>query len=293
MRNQGFSPSRDRHQPSVAEDTVANRAGELGRPGSPCSFLDLFSGIGGFALGLERAGHRTAAFCEISPKCRHLLAHHWPEVPIYDDVQTLTAERLAADGVAVDAIAAGFPCQDLSLNGYGAGLDGARSGLFWQIVRLVGELIEADRRPRVVVLENVSAITDRGLGDVLRALASLGYDVWWDCARASNFGAPQLRDRFWCVAYPAGSEAGEQVARNCHREFEAARAEQASPTGRGPGVLGGANWNPEPRIRRVVDGLSANVDRVSVLGNAVVPEIPYRLGRAILAANQKDQAHVE
>src|SRR5512146_3529417 len=74
--------------------------------------LDLFSGIGGFSLGLERTGgFETVAFCEIAPKCRHLLAHHWPGVPIYDDICALTAERLAADGVAVDAICGGFPCQ--------------------------------------------------------------------------------------------------------------------------------------------------------------------------------------
>ncbi len=247
--------------------------------------LSLFAGIGGFDLGLERTGgFKTVAFCEIDPFCQRVLAKHWPEVPCYDDVRALTAERLAADGIAVDVICGGFPCQDVSLNGRGAGLEGARSGLFFEIERLVRELIEAGSRPAYLVLENVSALVDRGLGEVLRALAALGYDVWWDCARAANFGAPQLRDRFWCVAYPAGSEAGQQVARNCHGLFEAARADQASQAGRGAGVLGGQNWHPQPAVRRVVDGVSANVDRVAALGNAVVPQIPELIGRAILAS---------
>lgn len=241
--------------------------------------LDLFSGIGGFSLGLERSGgFETVAFCEIDPFCRRVLAKHWPEVPCYDDVRTLTADRLAADGVGpIDAICGGFPCQDISLNGLGAGIEGARSGLWGQYARLVREL-----RPAFVIVENVSALIDRGLGGVLGDLAALGYDAWWDCARASNFGATQLRDRFWGVAYASGSAAGQQVARNCHREFEAARANQASPAGRGSGVLGGPDWHPEPVVCRVVDGVSANVDRIAALGNAVVPQIPELIGRAII-----------
>jgi hypothetical protein len=89
--------------------------------------LDLFSGIGGFSLGLERAGMRTVAFCEIDPFCRRVLSIHWPGVPCYDDIRTLTAERLAADGIVVDAICGGFPCQDISSAGKGAGIEGSRS----------------------------------------------------------------------------------------------------------------------------------------------------------------------
>ena len=93
--------------------------------------LDLFSGIGGFSLGLERSGaFKTVAFCEIEPYCRRVLAKHWPEAPCYDDVRTLTADRLAADGIAIDAICGGFPCQNISYAGDGAGLRGDRSGLW-------------------------------------------------------------------------------------------------------------------------------------------------------------------
>ncbi len=92
--------------------------------------LDLFSGIGGFSLGLERAGMRTVAFCEIEEYPRQVLAKHWPNVPIYDDVRTLDADTLRRDGIAVDVICGGFPCQDVSFAGKRAGLEGARSGLW-------------------------------------------------------------------------------------------------------------------------------------------------------------------
>jgi DNA (cytosine-5)-methyltransferase 1 len=98
--------------------------------------LDLFSGIGGFSLGLERTGgFETVAFCEIEPFCRKVLAKHWPNVRQYHDVRTLTADTLRRDGLAVDVICGGFPCQDISLAGKGAGLDGERSGLWSEYAR--------------------------------------------------------------------------------------------------------------------------------------------------------------
>ena len=104
--------------------------------------LDLFSGIGGFSLGLERTGgFETVAFCEIEPFPRRVLAKHWPEVPCYHDVTKLTGDILARDGIAVDVITGGFPCQDLSVAGKQAGIGkGTRSGLWSEIVRLIGEL---------------------------------------------------------------------------------------------------------------------------------------------------------
>ena len=116
--------------------------------------LDLFSGIGGFSLGLERTGgFETVAFCEIEPFPRKVLAKHWPEVPCYEDVRTLTADALARDGITkIDVITGGFPCQDLSVAGKRAGLgEGTRSGLWSEIVRLIGEL-----RPGYLIVENVA-----------------------------------------------------------------------------------------------------------------------------------------
>jgi DNA (cytosine-5)-methyltransferase 1 len=173
--------------------------------------LDLFSGIGGFSLGLERTGgFETVAFCEIEEFPRRVLAKHWPNVPRYRDVRELTADRLAADGIAVDVICGGFPCQDISTAGKGAGLAGERSGLWSEIARLVGELA-----PQFVIVENVSALLSRGLGDVLGDLASVGYDAEWHCIPASAIGAPHRRDRVWIVAHPQsfghrqGREAGD------------------------------------------------------------------------------------
>jgi DNA (cytosine-5)-methyltransferase 1 len=166
---------------------------------SKLRLLDLFSGIGGFSLGLERSGgFETVAFCEIEDFPRRVLAKHWPKVPCYHDIRELTADRLAADGIAVDAICGGFPCQDISNAGKQAGIEGERSGLWSEYARLIGEL-----RPRVVFVENVSALLGRGLDRVLGDLAALGYDAWWDCIPASAVGAPHQRDRLWLIAYTA------------------------------------------------------------------------------------------
>jgi DNA (cytosine-5)-methyltransferase 1 len=160
--------------------------------------LDLFSGIGGFSLGLERTGgFETVAFCEIEKYPRAILAQHWPSVRIYENVKTLTSEQLAADGIVPDVICGGFPCQDISLAGKGAGLEGERSGLWFEYHRLIKEI-----RPSWVIAENVSALRSRGLDDVLRSLAEIGYDAEWHCIPASAVGAPHRRDRIWIVAYP-------------------------------------------------------------------------------------------
>ena len=158
--------------------------------------LDLFSGIGGFSLGLERAGMRTVAFCEIEPYCRAVLAKHWPGVPCFPDIRGIDSYELGRLG-GIDLICGGFPCQDISLAGKGAGLAGERSGLWSEYARLIGLA-----RPRYVVVENVSALLSRGLDSVLGDLAAIGYDAEWHCVPASYVGAPHRRDRVWIVAYP-------------------------------------------------------------------------------------------
>lgn len=159
--------------------------------------LDLFSGIGGFSLGLERTGgFETVAFCEIEDYPRRVLAKHWPNVFIYDDVRTLTADALARDGIAVDVICGGFPCQDISFAGKRAGLQGQRSGLWSEYARLIGEL-----RPRYVIVENVPGLLNLGMGTVLGDLSALGYDATWDCIPAAAVGAPHRRDRVWIVGH--------------------------------------------------------------------------------------------
>lgn len=156
--------------------------------------LDLFSGIGGFSLGLERTGgFETVAFCDSDKKTHLVLKKHWPNVPIFDDVSTLKGTDLGT----VDIITGGFPCQDLSVAGKGAGLAGARSGLWWQFHRLIEET-----QPKYIIAENVAVLRSRGLDEVLRSLDSIGYDAEWHCIPASAVGAPHQRDRIWIVAHP-------------------------------------------------------------------------------------------
>ena len=237
--------------------------------------LDLFSGVGGFSLGLERTGgFETVAFCEIEPFPRKVLAKHWPKVPIYGDVRTLTA----GDVGTVDVITAGFPCQDISLSGRGEGITGARSGLWSEVARLVGEL-----RPSFVILENSPALLVRGFGVVLSDMAALGYDAQWHCIPAAYAGAAHLRDRIWIVAYPM--QIGGVSATVGHLDwtllYQAEWPEIADATG------GHVAWAPEPSVARVANGLPNIVVRRSALGNAVVPKIPELIGHAILAAVAK------
>lgn len=156
-------------------------------------FGSLFCGIGGFDLGLERAGMQCAWQVEIDPYAQKVLAKHWPEVRRHADVCTFPPEE---GDWEVDVICGGFPCQDISYAGKGAGLTGARSGLWYEFARIIGQL-----RPRYVIVENVSALLTRGMGEVLGTLASLGYDAEWHVIPASAVGAPHRRDRVWIVAY--------------------------------------------------------------------------------------------
>lgn len=236
--------------------------------------LDLFSGIGGFSLGLHWAGMRTVAFCERDPWCRGTLARHWPGVPLYDDVRLLTAERLRADGVpAPDLVCGGFPCQDVSAAGKGGGLGGARGGLWHEMERLVAEL-----RPAWVVAENSPALRVRGADRVCAGLEALGYACWPLVVGAAHAGAPHLRERVFVVAFgrAAGVVAHAASARLAHRE-----PEPASPAPRLPAPRPGG-WPPPPRVRRVADGVPRRVDRVRALGNAVVPQVAEMIGRAVL-----------
>lgn len=236
--------------------------------------LDLFSGIGGFSLGLERAGMTTVAFCEINPFGRAVLAQHWPTVPCYDDVRTLTADRLAADRVGpVDVICGGFPCQDISEAGQGLGLDGERSGLWSEIARLASEL-----RPRYVIVENVSALLGRGLDRVLGDLAEIGYDAVWHCIQAADVGAQHIRDRVWIVGFLPNTS-GERLVQ-CW-------GQQLAPDGNTQRQICQRFDQPEPL--RVAHGIPRRLDRLEALGNAVVPQIPEIIGRAIIAAAQSQR----
>jgi DNA (cytosine-5)-methyltransferase 1 len=211
----------------------------------------------------------------------------------------------------VDVLCGGFPCQDLSYAGKGAGIDGERSGLWSEYARLIREL-----RPRYVVVENVPALLGRGLGRVLGDLAACGYDAEWDCLPASAFGAPHRRDRVWVVAYATGGGSGGQgegdedarlglagggegfrgvgtVAAVADPDSTPRSTAGSAGTGPAQSDLGGMAsrlsprldggwWTTEPDIPRVAHGIPNRVDRLAALGNALVPQIAQWLGERIL-----------
>lgn len=154
--------------------------------------LDLFSGIGAYALGMQRAGFSIVGFCEIDEWCQRLLQQNFPEVPTNADIRDVDFARIEAD-----VIIGGFPCQDISRAGKRAGIAGARSGLFWELVRGIRVV-----RPICAVLENVAGLLDRGggMGVVLGALAEERYDAEWDSISLDELGAPHGRPRVWIAA---------------------------------------------------------------------------------------------
>lgn len=234
--------------------------------------LDLFSGIGGFSLGLERAGMRTIAFCERDKFCRRVLDSRWPGIQILEDVRS-------ARFPTADIIVGGFPCQDISDAGNRsarAGLSGDRSGLFWEIVRAV-RLV----RPRFVILENVAALLRRGMGTVLGALAARGYDAEWDCLPALAVGAPIIRDRVVIVAESNREGQRRLEERNIFQEagFTPPRRHHVD----GLDLVEQGAWSACPELCRVDYGLPGTVDRLSALGNSVNPEIIRRIGVALSA----------
>lgn len=249
----------------------------------------LFTGIGGFDLGLERAGMSVAWQSEIDPYASAVLRKHWPDVPNLGDIRNIR------NPPTVDVLCGGFPCQDISVAGKGAGIEGERSGLWREYARIIGEV-----RPRYVVVENVAALLGRGLGRVLGDLAALGYDAEWHCIPAADVGAPHRRDRLWIVAYPyplreSQPQGGEQDQRgragdcgahvaNAH---DSRRVKQWRPFAireEFSAAECGGWWRTEPDVGRVADGIPARVDRLRCLGNAIVPQIAEIIGKAIVSA---------
>ena len=235
----------------------------------------LFSGIGGLELGLEWAGvGRTVWQVEFNPFCRDVLAKHWPEVRRYNDVREVGAHNLGP----VDVICGGFPCQDISYAGKGAGLAGARSGLWYEFARLVDEM-----GPRYVVVENVRALLTRGLDQVLGTLADLGYDAEWSTISACSVGAPHKRERVLLVAYPsgAGAEGLEQAEYPCDVGPWGWSGEADLRLVADSPFVPGPRW-PQPLIRRMDDGVSNRAHRLAATGNAVVPQVAEIVGRRLL-----------
>jgi len=255
--------------------------------------LDLFSGIGGFSLGLERAGMKTIAFCEIDPFCRKVLKKHWPDVPIFEDVRELRAEDITEP---VDVICGGYPCQPFSLAGKRGGETDDRH-LWPEYLRLIREI-----RPAWVIAENVVGHVSMGLDQVLFDLENEGYACWTFVIPACAVNAPHRRDRVWILGNTergrlsrvARRWAGEKFKNGCQDVADtnstgqqeqhppcvaATQGHGARPTDK---ERGKAWWSTEPTICRVAYGVPNRVDRIRALGNSVVPQIPEIIGRAIL-----------
>ena len=257
--------------------------------------LALFAGGGGGILGGVLLGWRTVCAVEIDPYCRRVLLARQRDgilepFPIWDDVRTFDGRPWRG---SVDVISGGFPCQDISSAGKGAGIDGERSGLWREMARIVGEV-----GPRFVFVENVPALFVRGFGRVLGDMAALGYDARWGVLGADNAGAPHRRKRIWIVANAAGSrfESGEpgksgevrnqargkepqrrggDVADADSAGFQERKTQDASRTWQdGRTESGGSEWwESEPDVGRVAHGVAHRVDRLRALGNGQVPAV--------------------
>ena len=313
----------------------------------------LFSGIGGIDLGFEMAGIETTWTCEIDDWANELLQSRFPKANHYRDVQKIGKDNLES----VDIISGGFPCQDISTAGKGAGLDGKRSGLWFEMWRIICEL-----RPRWVLIENVANLANKGGSRVLHDLAKAGYDAEWQVISARDVGGRHRRKRLWIIAYrqdisnslcerfqgqlhsSKGKDRNEvrgewadessiqgrdtklsnpnsnrcedtpitieKDSKNSSREKHIQRDNSSKSSGNVSRANRGGEkrvskrknqevgkfkietfeiLKNEPRLDRVAYGLSQKLDRyndrVKGLGNAVVPQIPFQIGKRIIMLN--------
>ena len=242
--------------------------------------LDLFSGIGGFSLGLERTGgFETVAFCEIEDYPRRVLAKHWPNVPIYKDVKELTYERLEADGLGgIDIIVGGYPCQPFSTAGQRRGEEDDRH-LWPEVKRLMATV-----RPTWGVFENGAGHVSMGLDEVLSDLASASYTAEAIVVPACALNAIHRRDRVWIIAHADSERGDELLPGRVLEEYHASREIQFGG-GRFSEAWGHSTRETASRILRTDDGVSAGVDRNRGLGNAIVPQVAAEILRAMMAVD--------
>lgn len=250
--------------------------------------LALFAGAGGGILAGQSLGWHTVCAVEFAPYPASVLCARQndgllPPFPVWDDVRTFDGHPWRG---RVDVVSGGFPCQDISIAGKGAGLSGERSGLWSEFARIVGEV-----RPDHVFVENSPILTSRGLGIVLGDLASLGFDARWGVLGASTVGAPHQRERIWIVAHSSGkrhrkperevragrntAELGsEDLANPMRQGLQGDRSEQAgSNRQHGRRVPTASDWwATEPDVGRVAYGVAGRVDRIKAIGNGQVPQ---------------------
>ena len=223
--------------------------------------LALFAGAGGGILGGHLLGWKTicAVECGAYPAC--VLAARQndgilPPFPIWDDVQTFDGKPWKG---LVDVVSGGFPCQDISSAGKGAGIDGARSGMWKHMARIIGEV-----RPLYAFVENSNLLRKRGAALVIGDLTEMGYDCQWYTVAASDCGAPHKRDRFWLVAHAIGGKREEES--HSREAGRVGRLVKSVPWDR--------DWQDTLReFRGVDDGLAYRVDRIDCIRNGQVPVV--------------------
>jgi len=276
--------------------------------------LDLFSGIGGFSIGLEKAGFETVAFCEIEEYPRAVLKRHWPDIPIYRDVRELTGEQLKADGIIPDVIVGGYPCMPFSLAGKRRGAEDDRH-LWPEVRRIINEI-----RPTWCIFENVAGHITMGIDEVLSDLEAQDYAARPFVIPACGVDAPHRRDRVWIVAH-ANRSSDRRASRSneeaygeipewdnstvANQSSEVCSTDVGNPDStyiergrlsrrihkkikisdsRGDNKRGKTAqfWKPEPNVGRVVNGVPNRTHRIKALGNAVVPQIPEVIGNIIM-----------
>ena len=243
--------------------------------------LALFAGAGGGILGGHLLGWRTVCAVERDAYAAQVLAQRQNDgilrpFPIWSDVTTFDGKPWRG---IIDVISGGFPCQDISVAGSGAGLDGERSGLWSEFARIIGEV-----RPRFVFVENSPALTSRGHGVVLGDLAAMGFDAEWGVVSAKNAGAPQLRERIWIVAHSTNEGIHERGRLDCSekevqksvRIFQngiSSRVGKEKSDMARRGYSGSRWWGSESNVGRVANGVAYRMDRLKAIGNGQVPAV--------------------
>lgn len=224
--------------------------------------LDLFSGIGGFALGFVRQGFEIVSFCEQDKYCQEVLSQRFPDIHLHSDI---TKFAYGDAWINPDVITGGFPCQDISNAGSKQGIQGSRSSLWFEYLRLIGIF-----KPKFVVIENTLGLLKRGMNVIEQGLQEIGYDLEWQTVSASGYGAPHERQRVIILAYPTGFRQPEQgflwkdpYCTAQGRQWQTTHAINALRRGTVPALCG------------EYDGLSEQLDRhkCKALGNALIPHI--------------------
>jgi DNA (cytosine-5)-methyltransferase 1 len=249
----------------------------MARQGIPLSFLDLFAGIGGFALATRLADLKFQhhLFSEIEANACKIYKKNFPQAVGLGDIREIKGQEIKHKHPGDWLVTGGFPCQDISEAGKRRGLNAHRSSLWWEMWRVIGEL-----RPRYAIIENVPPLCGKGLDRVLCGFAEIGYDAEWEILSAGEAGAPHKRERIWIVAYPHSDgcrdrpDSRDQDKTDVGGGIKFDRGHQSNPPWIDwPSVTATGALHSQPIICRMDHGLSPWLDRIRGLGNAIVPQV--------------------